>query len=63
MKWITKDYTIHQVWSGIWKAYQIYYLFGFVIVYVHEYKPQFRNIKTAMNYVNTLKEKDAKNNS
>lgn len=67
MKWIkksiAKEYTMHQIWSGVYKVYAVYYLFGFIIIYVHEYKPQFRSNKTAQVYINGLKEQDAKDNA
>ena len=63
MKLISKEYIYRQVWSGIWKVYSVYYLFGFIVVYVHEHEPQFRSENTAINYIRKIKGEDAKDNS
>jgi len=63
MKWLnkmmSKEHAVHQVWSGIFKVYTVYFLFGFIVVYVKEREPRFRDKKMAQVYIERLKDQDA----
>jgi len=58
-KIISKEHTVHQVWSGIFKVYTVYFLFGFIVVYVKEHEPRFKDIKMAQVYIERLNDQDA----